>query len=127
MGLFLGLDWPVAALPWPGEEEEVMAEPTLDPTSLLAGLMDMTEVGEVGGWGELRPQHSGELPRSAEEVRRSPASGEEERQEPGEEDSLPSSRSRPPMGRVRGPGSGGVGDWSSSCSSTGKDWWIQSL
>ena len=49
MGLFLGLAWPTVALPWLGGEEEVMAEPTLDPTSLLAGLMDITEVGEVGG------------------------------------------------------------------------------
>ena len=101
-------------------------EPTLVPTSLLAGLMDMAEVGEVGGCGELRPSHSGELPRSAEELRRSFGSGEEDLQEPGEPDELseaPSSKSRR-GGRVLLPAKGGVGAWSRSSSSTGKDCWI---
>ena len=60
-------------------------DPTLVPTSLLAGLIDMADVGEVGGCGELRPSHSGELPRSAEEFRWSLGSGDDDRQEPGDQ------------------------------------------
>ena len=102
-------------------------DPTLVPTSLLAGLIDMADVGEVGGCGELRPSHSGELPRSAEEFRWSLSSGDDDRQEPGEPEELSEAWSSSRWGCrvVLLPAKGGVGAWSRSSSNTGKDCWIQ--